>query len=281
MKNGKVALLLEAKKLATDVERREVLGQLARYSFGQGTKYGILTNGAVWALIRSFEEGTTISERLVWKVDIETDELFSVSRKMSTITRDNVAHIEILVKKSQILQEIWQSLLDEPLDLITALTPVVRRIIEQGYPGFEFADDEIQDLLRERVRDISTVPGEPTVPTEPPVEPAWGSGPSRKAMKLGGEEIELRKSLEILVNTAEWLIRRGKLHSSDCPVAVGYRRHLVNLEPTHRDGQSFRQPRKLSNGLFIETHYSTADCINQSKRLLQKFGFSPDTLSIS
>ncbi|MGC9111795.1 MAG: type I restriction enzyme HsdR N-terminal domain-containing protein, partial [candidate division WOR-3 bacterium] len=82
IKNGKKILFVEAKKLRVDIEQREVIRQLAKYSFSEGTKYGVLTNGAVWVLIRSFEEGTTLTERIVWKTDLENEEPPAVLRKI-------------------------------------------------------------------------------------------------------------------------------------------------------------------------------------------------------
>jgi len=99
-------------------------------------------------------------------------------------------------------------------------------------------------------------------------------------MKLAGQVFELRNSYEILVNTANWLVTRGRLKASDCPVGIGYKRNLVNTQPKHKDGNDFRNPKKLSNGLWIETKYSTAACIVYARRLLERFGCSPDTLVI-
>ena len=65
LKQGRGRLLLEAKKLSVYIENPEVIRQLARYAFSQGTTYGLITNGAVWLLFHSFEEGTTVRERIV------------------------------------------------------------------------------------------------------------------------------------------------------------------------------------------------------------------------
>ena len=281
MKNGKKILFVEAKKLNVDIEQREVIRQLAKYSFSEDTKYGVLTNGAVWILIRSFEEGTTLTDRIVWKTDLENEELPAIIRKITTVSKTKIEHIEVLVKKAQILDEIWQSLLDEPEEMIKGLMPVVKLIITQGYPDYQFEDTEIEDLLKERVKEIISGPSEEETPSEAPIETiSWRSGSPRK-MKLKGEIFELRKSFEILVNTANWLIKNGKLKPSDCPVGIGRgKRNLINKEPKHKYGDDFRAPKKLSNGLWIETHYSTEACINNAKRLLEKFGFSSDILTI-
>jgi hypothetical protein len=281
LKNGKKALFVEAKKLGIDIEQRDVIRQLAKYSFGEGTKYGVLTNGAVWVLMRSFEEGTTLTERIVWKTDLENEELPAVLRKITTISKINIEHIEVLVKKVQILDEIWQSLLDEPGEMIKGLMPVVKSIISQGYPDYQFEDTEIEDLLKERVKEIISGPSEEETPYETPIESIPWRGESPRKMKLKGEVFELRNSFEILVNTANWLIKNGKLRPSDCPVGIGRgKRNLINKEPKHKYGDDFRAPKKLSNGLWIETHYSTAGCVNYTKRLLEKFRVSSDILTI-
>jgi len=281
IKDGKKNLFVEAKKLGVDVEQREVIRQLAKYSFSEGTKYGVLTNGALWVLIRSFEEGTTLTERIVWKTDLENEELSAVIRKITTISKTNIEHIEVLVKKVQILDEIWQSLLEEPDEMIKGLMPVVKSIITQGYPGYQFEDTEIEDLLKERVKEIISNPSEEETPLDTNVEPISWRGESPRKMKLRGEVFELRNSFEILVNTANWLIKNGRLRPSDCPVGIGRgKRNLINKEPKHKYGSDFRAPKKLSNGLWIEAHYSTAGCINYAKRLLEKFGVPSDTLMI-
>lgn len=275
IKNGKKILFVEAKKLSVDIEQREVIRQLAKYSFGEGTKYGVLTNGAVWILIRSFEEGTTLTERIVWKADLENEELPAFLRKIVAISKTNIEQIEVLVKKVQILDEIWQSLLDAPEEMIKGLMPVVKSLIGQGYPDYKFEDAEIEDLLKERIKEIISGPSEEEAQTE--IEPVV----SPRKMKLKGEVFELRNSYEILVNTANWLIKIGKLKLPDCPVGIGRgKRNLINKEPKHKYGDDFRAPKKLSNGLWIDTNYSTAGCINSAKQLLEKFGVSSDILTI-
>ena len=280
MKTGKAVLFVEAKKLSIDIEQKEVMNQLAKYSYGEGTEYGVITNGAVWMLIKSFEKGIKSTERVVWKIDLENEKLPAVLRKITTISKTNIENIGVLVKKVQILDEIWKSLLEEPEEMIKGLMPVVKSIIAQGYPDYQFEDTEIEDLLKERVKEIISGPSEEEISSETPIESISRQGGSPRKMKLKGEVFELRNSYEILVNTANWLIKNGKLKPSDCPVVAGHKRNLINKEPKHKYGDGFRSPKTLSNGLWIETSYSTAGCINYAKRLLEKFGYPPDILSI-
>jgi len=248
LKGDKKVLFIEAKKLSVDIEQREVIRQLAKYCFGEGMRYGVLTNGAIWILFRAFQEGTTMSERIVWKIDIESDELTASVRRLNTVSEDNIDVIEKLIKKLQILDEIWQSLVDEPDEIIKGLIPVFEKLIKEGYPDYEFESMEIEDFLKERIKELIT-PTEETEYVSPPETPAW-EGRQPRRMKIGSDVFEIRYSNEI-TNTAEWLIRNGKLKRSDCPIPIGRKRYLINTEPKHSDGDSFIQPKLLSNGLYI------------------------------
>lgn len=279
-KGGK-KLFVEIKKLSIDVEDKKSMRQLARYSFSEGTKFGVLTNGVVWILLKSFEEGTTLKERIVWKVDIENEDLNSVTRKLNTISRDNIEQIDTLIKKYQILDEVWDSLLDEPKDLIKAIIPVFHPLLAESYPDYDFQDVEIGEQILEKIHEFTLLGKAPVLPEE---EEGLGPGPGPKgiprSMHIRGEYFAIHNAYEILVNTAEWLIKRGKLKTSDAPIAMGYKRYLIHREPKHRYGDTFRGTRKLSNGLYIETSLSTAGCINHSRSLLERYGFPKDDLKI-
>lgn len=276
IKNGNKVLFLEAKNLSVDVEQKDVVRQLAQYCFGEGMKYGILTNGVVWVLFRAFQEGTTISERIVWKIDIESEESATTISRLKTISKDNIDDIERLIKKLQILEEIWQSLVEEPDEIIKGLIPVFEKFIREGYPDYEFETPEIQNFLKEKIKELMTPTEEIVYPSLPE---SREEGKVRK-MRIGNDVFEIRNSYEILTNTAEWLIRKGKLTKSVCPLTIGRKRHLINISPKHRYGDSFRAPKQLSNGLYIETHYSTASCINYAGWLLERFGFKRDMLKV-
>jgi hypothetical protein len=278
VKDDRKVLFIEAKKSSIDIEQREIIRKLANYCFGEGMKYGVLTNGVVWMLFRAFQEGTTLAERIVWKTDIEKDDITASLRRLNTISKEHIGDIEKLVKKLQILDEIWQSLLDEPEDLTKGFIPVFDSLVKEGYPGYEFDQSEIQDFIKERVKELisSTVPVEEI----PLISEPRGEVTRPEKMKIGTDAYEIRNSYDILINTAEWLIKKAKLSKEDCPIPVGHKRNLVNVQPKHRYGDDFRAPKKLSNGLYIETHYSRAHLINNARQLLQRFGYRGDILEV-
>jgi hypothetical protein len=279
--DGKKRLFVEVKKLSIDVEKIEPMRQLSKYAFGEGIKYGLLTNGSLWVLVRSFEEGTTLSERIVWRADIEAEELQKAAKKLLTLSKANISQIEDLVRKAQILDEVWHSLCDEPSELVQALIPVYESLLASGYPQYHFDRLEIEEHISEAIREITSGPSEPGPgPAPGPESESRPSVGRSSTMTLQGEAFKVHWAYDFLVNTANWLIKRGKLKSSDCPVAAGHRRNLVNVEPKHKHGDPFRTPKKLEGGLYLETHWSRTDCIKHARRLLERFGYSPQVLEI-
>ena len=282
IKNEKKILFIEVKNLSIDIEQKGVIRQLANYSFSEGTRYGIATNGVLWFLVRSFQEGTTLADRIIWKVNLIDEESTAILRKISTISKTNIDHIEDLVKKSQILGEIWQSLLNEPAGMIKAIIPEVQLFILQSYSNYQFEEIEIEEFLKEKIEMILSGKSEENYmnDTPMPVIAIWQDKKLQR-MILKDEIIEIRNNYEILVNTANWLINNDRLKSSDCPLAIGGgKRFLINTVPEHKNGISFSNPKELSNGLWIETHQAKKQLVDYAYRLLQAFGFSSDILKI-
>jgi hypothetical protein len=124
---------------------------------------------------------------------------------------------------------------------------------------------------------------QPTLNDSPDPMHVWslpeGEGP--RIMRIGSDSYRLGYSYEILLNTAEWLIKNGKLKTGECPVSVARgNRYLINTEPKHRDERPFTGPKKLSNGLWIERAYGTQNLIDYAKRLLEKSGYPSDMLEV-
>ena len=280
-KNGKIVLFIEAKKLSVDIEKLEIIQQLVKYCNGNGIKYGVLSNGGVWLLFRTFEEGKPIAKRIVWKIDIENDDITASVKRLNTISKENIEDIEMLNEKLQILDKVWLTFLEEPRDLIMGLIPIFQNLIKEGYPQYSFGSPELEDFIKERVQQL-LLPSSQEFDELPVEEPAQEKGVSERQqkMRLGKDSWEIRSSYEILMNTANWLIKQGKLKFSDAPIEFGHKRYLINKEPKHKYGDTFKAPKKLSNGLWLESNRPTVASINDARRLLEKFGYPGKTLDL-
>lgn len=101
------------------------------------------------------------------------------------------------------------------------------------------------------------------------------------SLTINGETFPIKKSKEVLIQTTEWLIRKGKLTNSTPPIEVGPKRWLINSKPIHKDGKEFRGRQKLSNGLYLETNFSTRQVVQASKNLMKHFGYPENLISVS
>ena len=88
-------------------------------------------------------------------------------------------------------------------------------------------------------------------------------------------ERQIVKWYDILVEITEWLIRMGKVTAEACPITLNGQRYIIHRTPVQFDDAPFRSSRKLSNGLYLFTHESSAGLIRLSNLLLRKFNQDP------
>ncbi len=280
--DGKEILPIEAKKLGVDIRSPEIYRQLAKYAFDIGTSFGVITNGMQWALVKSFEEGVRAKDREVWFMDLEqTKDQNEDLRKLLHISKEKVNNLELIVQKSKDLDAAWGSLFAEPdQDLVTALSSILQR--KTSNSGIEPA--EYEEFVTKKLKEILSPPDteyespntfEGGFETEESRTKNQSILPSR--MSIQNTSFQVSRFKDVLVNTAEWLIKKGKL-SSNTSVPAGPKRNLISRTQKHRNGEAFRVPKKLSNGLYIETHYSGKDCERYARKLLKGFGYKETDL---
>ena len=91
----KVVAYVEAKNLGINVLRNErALRQLARYCFSRGVKYGIITNGGQWKVVKAFEENSTLEDRILLRIDLLNEPLERVTLKLSFLSKNKITKLE-------------------------------------------------------------------------------------------------------------------------------------------------------------------------------------------
>ena len=91
-----------------------------------------------------------------------------------------------------------------------------------------------------------------------------------------GSRASPKRWYEILTETARWLVEKGHLSESQCPILRGPRskKSLVDIESVHSDGTSFFNFKSVGS-LYIDTHGNAMTLINRSKYLIQHVGQDP------
>lgn len=279
----KRVLYVEAKALGADLvspARDKPLYQLSEYLFQQGVGFGILTDGAVWVLLRAFTN-KPLSERIVWRVDIHEE--YPSMENLLQIKPDRVEKLEEVGNKHKLVVSLYRDIMQNPQSLVNALLEAIKR--ESSEKGHDLSLDEIErfsrSLVNEFIEKIQEDGKEPSDDFTPTVIPK--SGEKYEWVQIGETRKSIANNKEILTETAEWLIRKGYLKPKDAPISKSKNKYLIAEEPKHpspdrRGNYGFRGAKKLSNGLWMHTNFSTEDYIRWSRFLLERFGVSPNDL---
>ena len=99
-------------------------------------------------------------------------------------------------------------------------------------------------------------------------------------MYLGNEKFDITAANQILINTAEWLIKKGKINEKNIPIPAGPKRYLINRENKNTYGGPLPGGKRLSNGYWIMLNLSKPNCVIYARKLLTKFGIDPKFLRV-
>lgn len=147
LQDGKKIILIEAKKLSADPIAH--LKQLARYSTDIGSKYGLITNGSEYFLFKAFEEFKPYIDRLIWKINIESDPVERIIRNLGSVSPNNIMTIEELAKKSENLNILWDELIEGPETFSRILSDYFKKQLATRFQRLNY-DDEVQEFLKKK-----------------------------------------------------------------------------------------------------------------------------------
>ena len=277
--DDKTVVFLEAKRVGVDLGVQE-LKQLGGYCFDLGVPTAILSNGVEWSVYRPLLTTMPMKDRRLIHVDLRQSNAAEIVRELSRldfklIDRLNRADLPLM------LNNYWNCQAKEEL-----LEPFARTLREK-FAGHhnkrptEIPFGPIKEMLKSRLFEPVSppLPPMPPLPHMPPPspKPPWPTPTSRiVAIELEGEHFRVTYVRDVLVHTAEWLVRSGRLQRHDCPIRLGRgQRYLVHTIANHPNGSPFAGPKHLSNGLFLEANFSARDVIRHSYALLEMFNFRP------
>jgi len=174
----------------------------------------------------------------------------------------------------------WNISKDEPSEILFKSLLIANLEIFGEMPHISVVTSSYEQNITERPKSEISTPSPENIQTE------RENASKRKALKplsitINGETIKIKKQYEILVVTAEWLIRKGVLTNSTTPIGEGNKRWLINSTPVHKDGSNFAAKKNLSNGLYIETKMGRSQTIKEAKYLMKHFGYEENSISIN
>ncbi|MCY4008721.1 MAG: hypothetical protein OXF22_03100 [Anaerolineaceae bacterium] len=279
---GKAVAILEAKALGKRFGDKEI-DQLCHYCFREGIETAILTNGAEWQIYRPQQLGNLpFEQRLLFHIQLGSDEesASSAAQQLARLSHDAIKDLED-VAWNVLLGQFWQQCAAQELQ-----EPFTRTLRQKFAHHIDKKQKEVplhvtRNFLREKLdiksQQLHRLPRpQPTPqPSKPPT--------SDRAIILAGERIKVKSMSDAYLQAANWLIQRGHLHRSECPIRTSKSattRYAIHTEPKHPAGHGFHSPKRLSNGLFLEVHGSRSQNKLNIQNLLQRCGYPTNTLQL-
>lgn len=277
--------------------------QVRDYTRNITTPFAIITDGRLWRFYYVKGDGT-FSQKLFDTLDLLEVDAIHAARTFETIlskaeirsgNAESVAKQRLNVTQKQVeMANCFEAAKErtgrEPFpNLPTAL------IEEMRLRGYDVTLPEGVAFIRSKQNQGPTSPTTLSAMTQYMPSAKAGSrltegggdtastksSPRRpKALRLNGDLIPLKKSNQILISTAEFLVAQGKIHPGCVPLALGKTSYLINHEPRNAAGREFDGKHRLSNGLWLDTNFSSAMSEEKSKKLLSHFGFQRDLLEV-
>jgi len=273
-------VFIEVKKLDTKLERYD--GQLLNYSFKEGVKLWILTNGITWWFYLPLREGTW-KQRNFYTVDILQQESKDiVSKFIDFLSKDNIKSekaIEIAEaickgqqKKNvlkQTLPKAWDKIISEPDELLIKL---INETTEK-LCGFKADTELIEEFLVEHKEQFLISPAQPNAPNQ-----AIGnySGKSISSFYFRGTQYRVRFWKDLLIRLCEIL---NTLHETEFDKILSLRGR--KWQYFSRNENELLKPRKIAKtDIFVETNFSSNSIVKLCYDVLDIFGYSGNDLRI-
>ncbi len=239
-------VFLEAKRLDEGLSNHR--SQVVAYASELGIKYPALSNGNDWEVYDN-SRLVPIEQRRILGVSIAGTESAKAALQFLLLWRSNLASGEPVAANEPLLG------VEIPVDDSSATeqhqgqqTPPIR-------PGAGWTS----------LATFEAVPG-----TTPPPLVRFDSG----------EERSIYYWKTLLVEVAEWLVRKGTLTPNCCPVSspADPSVRLVHITPEHADGTRIYNPNRLTNGLFLASHGSARALVRRSKQIVEGLGQDPGSV---
>lgn len=229
--------------------------------------YGVLTTGEEWILVRSYESGKKILDRIVWEISLSKDSINTVIDRLSMLCRDKVEELNTTIDQIRELDKLWEKhfVRKEGVPSDEAIKVLSKFFTDHSKTGL--TTDIVSDFLRnnwKRLVSPTTRDGQDGGSNPPNGD---GDGGKTQYDYIGSFTIEgtrfnptggvrWNKAYDILVETAKYLVRKGKITGpKDIGTkagSIGRSKHNTSWKP-------------IGQGLYVHAHESFKGLIKASQ----------------
>ena len=288
-------VFVEVKKISENLEEHQE--QLLDYSFREGVKLSVLTNGLTWWFYLPLNEGNW-EQRKFYSIDVLQQRSEDVAQRfVDFLSKDSVASGQAIknaesvysdMQKTQILKDTvpkaWDKIISEADELLVELLVETTERLCGHRP-----DPGMVERFLSSVKTQAPTSAVPKLPV--------GSAPEskRKGRRLAAERAEdytkepvssfsfrgtvykVRFWRDVLVTLCEVLASR---HGADFDKVLAFsgrkRRHFSN------SANDLLGPRKIPDTrIYVETNFGANRTVRQCEKILSLFGYAPGELRIN
>lgn len=290
-------VFIEVKRPTENLEQHQE--QLLNYSFREGVKLAVLTNGKTWWFYLPLHEGSW-EQRRFFAADFLAQDAKAISTRFIELlskavvnSGDAIKNAEHLYKNRQkitVLKEAipkaWDKIINDPDDLLVDL------IVEttEKLSGFRPEVGDIEQFLVNFSQGAGAVPAQDSqsvqssqasrsIPRPRSVAPNVEDYINKMVVniELLGKTYTPRNWKEVLVLVSEEMHRR---HTSEFNKCLGLRGSKMKYFSLNSNELS--QPVNISNSnFFVETKLNSNSIVRRSRDLMSLFGHQDSDLKIS
>ena len=291
---------VEVKKTSEELDNHQE--QLLNYSFQEGVKLSILTNGVTWWFYLPLNEGGW-EERRFYSIDLIQQEPEDIAQKfLDFLSKDNIdngkaiKHAEAIYKSQQkknviedTLPKAWNKIISEPDELfVELLNETTEKIC-----GYRPENELIRNFLAKNRDNWLTSDMPPQKKKKfPPKKPPKPTPPFKKGkIKLSdnytgksiysfsfkGKTYDVNYWIDMLITLCDAIITT---HGKDFDKVLG----LVGRKRPYfsRNASQLRVPQKIDKtNIYVETNLSSNGIVKMCINILSLFGYTSENLKIT
>ncbi len=284
-------VFIEVKKIGEDLEKHQE--QLLNYSFQEGVKLAILTNGITWWFYLPLHEGSW-EQRKFYTIEIYDQDAQDITQKfIDFLSKENVISGESIKNAENIynskqktylikdtLPIAWDKLIKEPDELLVEL---IAETTEKlcGYKPDSNTVAEFLHSYSEKNEKIVLEPSKSTLHPHSkklavPYRKEIYTGKSIASFVFKGTRYEVRSWRDMLMEICNIMVNAHRNSFEQVLNLVGRKRPYFTKSPGE-----LRSPERVNGtDIYVEVNLSANSIVKLSRDILALFGYGPDDLSI-
>lgn len=287
--NGRNKVFIEAKKVNEDLEKHQ--GQLLNYSFQEGVKLAILTNGISWWFYLPLHEGSW-EQRKFYTIEIYVQESEDIVNKFKDfLSKENVIsdraienaeklyngkQKQYLIRES--LPKAWKKIITEPDELLVELLAEHTEKLCGYRPDDEIIEEFLIGAIKEaEIQSKKKIPTPELPSNKIPLQSSEGYiGKTILAFTFKGTRYPVTSWREMLLKITNIMLSANKEQFDNVLNLQGRKRLYFTKNPNE-----LRSPKRVDNtDIYVEANLSANGIVRLSKSIITIFGYREDDLSI-